>query len=156
MSTPSGTDDSLSSWLRKHAFAASLIVFFCSASVRLFMASRVDAVEVVDLYSDPGTYLAPAQSLIEQGAFLDSSGNPMVNRTPGYPAFLALIMILASRDLHVVLIVQAVILSLSVLALYWLARLILPQVAAFMGAMLAAFSPWGAVLAVIPMSDGTF
>jgi uncharacterized membrane protein len=52
-----------------------------------------------------------------------------------------------NNGLRSVLIVQTVILSFSVLILYWLARGILTPMMAFIGAVLAAFSPWGAVMA---------
>ena len=54
------------------------------------------------------------------------------------------------------LTVQTVILSLSVVFLYWLARRILPPVMAFTGALLAAFSPWGAVRAGFALTEGVF
>ena len=122
------------------------------------------------------TYIRPAQSLIRQQAFLQD-GEPEVTRTPGYPVFLASIMLLVSEDLATqefnaftlenftdrinaslrpVLIVQAFILSLEVVVLYWLARRILPPVTAFIAGLLAAFSPWGAVLAGLPMTEGLF
>src|SRR4029077_15071542 len=42
------------------------------------------------------------------------------------------------------------------LILYWIARQTLPPVMAAIAGLIAAFSPWGAVLAVAPMSDGLF
>jgi|SRR5688572_9063647 len=146
----------LSRWLLNHALLASVIVLFCSASARLFMAMRADVDETIAFYSDPSTYIVPAQNLLENGAFLNGRGEPMVDRTPGYPAFLALLMVLAGRDLNKVLIVQTLVLSFTVVVLYLLARRVLPPVMAFAGALLAALSPWGAVLAGIPMSDGSF
>ena len=135
---------------------ASLIVLFCSASVRLFMILRADPNELVTVYSDAPTYFGPAESMIDRGAFLNNRGKPMINRTPGYPAFLAAIMLLVGRDLRSVLIVQAIVLSLGPLILYWLARRILPPVMAITGGLIASSSPWGAVLAGAPMADGLF
>jgi hypothetical protein len=60
------------------------------------------------------------------------------------------------QDMRQVLIAQTVVLSFSVLFLYWLARLILPPVAAFVAGLLAGFSPWGAVLAGLPLTEGLF
>jgi hypothetical protein len=70
--------------------------------------------------------------------------------------FLAIIMFLVGQDLRTILITQAIILSLEVLVLYWLARHILPPVMAFTGSLIAAFSPWGTVLVSLPLSDGLF
>src|SRR3954466_5264546 len=97
-----GFYNKLSAWLRNHGILASLIVLMCSGSVRLFIAERVNPDEIRDLYPDANTYLQPASSLIEQGRFLDSHGRPMVDRTPGYPTLLAILMLMVGRhgDLH--------------------------------------------------------
>ena len=79
-----------------------------------------------------------------------------MDRTPGYPAFLAILLILTKRDLHLALILQAAILSLSVPLLYLLARKILPPMDSFVGAFIASLSPWGAVLAGVAMTEGLF
>lgn len=156
MTASLGVYSNLSTWLRSHVLVTSLIIFFCSVCPRVFLTWRADPVDLLRSIPDAGTYLAPAQSLIEQGTFLDSQGKPAITRTPGYPALLATLMLLVGCDLHNVLIVQTIILSLSVLVLYWLARRILPPVMAFTGSLIAAFSPWGAALAGLPLSDGTF
>jgi 4-amino-4-deoxy-L-arabinose transferase-like glycosyltransferase len=153
---PEGTYAAFSDWVRNHALLACLIVLCCSISVRVFIAWRADPRQLVDLYPDAGTYLAPAESLVHAGAFLEWTGDPMVDRTPGYPTLLAALMLLVGRDLHLILIGQAAVLSLGVLLLYLLATLILPPVIAFTAGLLAAFSPWGAVLAALPLSDGLF
>src|SRR5438128_1504236 len=100
-----------SGWLRKHAIAVSLIVLFCSTSVRLFLAWRADPLEMVNgAIPDSTTYLTPAHNFLEQGAFLDAVGKPEIARTPGYPAFLAGIMLFVGSDLRAILITQAAIL----------------------------------------------
>jgi Dolichyl-phosphate-mannose-protein mannosyltransferase len=120
------------------------------------MISRADMNELVADYSDAGTYFIPAQNLIDQREFLNNKGKPMITRTPGYPVFLAGIMLLVGRDMRTVLIAQTIILSCGPLILYWVARQTLPPVMAVVAGLIAAFSPWGAVLAVAPMSDGLF
>src|SRR5690349_5803960 len=100
-------------WLCTDALLASLIVLFSSASVRLVMVSRADMNELVTQYSDAPTYFTPAQTLIDRGAFLNNRGQPMISRTPGYPAFLAGIMLLVGRDLRMVVIIQTILLSLG-------------------------------------------
>lgn len=145
-----------SDWLKSHVVVASLVVLFCAFLPRILIAWRADPSYLVKAYSDANTYIIPARSLIEQGAFLNSAREPDVHRTPGYPLFLALLMSLVGPSLHAVLLVQAGLLSLQVLALYWLARSLLPPTMAFFSSMLASFSPWGAVLAAIPMTEGLF
>jgi hypothetical protein len=63
---------------------------------------------------------------------------------------------LAREDLGTVLVFQTVITSWSVVFLYWLARRILPPIMAFTGALLAAFSPWGAVRAGYLLTEGFY
>ena len=94
--------------------------------------------------------------MIELGSFLNSDKKPEVTRTPGYPAFLAVLMSVVGQDLGKVILAQAFVLSLSVLVLYWLARRILPPVMAFTGALLAAGSPWSAVQAGMFMTEGLY
>jgi Dolichyl-phosphate-mannose-protein mannosyltransferase len=144
----------VSAWFRRNLIASSLIILFASSVPRLFLTWRTDVADV--LVSDAVTYFRPAQNLIRQQAFIGHKGEPEVTRTPGYPAFLASIMILVGEDPHRVLMVQAFILSTEVMVLYWLARRILPPVTAFIAGLLAAFSPWGAFLAGIPMTEGLF
>lgn len=156
---PSRRFHDLGAWLRDHVILASLVILLCSLAPRLFLTAVADPKDLIK--PDSGTYLTPALSLIEHGAFLNSDKKPEVSRTPGYPVFLAAIMSLVGRDmggedLRRVLMTQAVILSSSVMFLYLLARRILPPVTAFVGALLAAFSPWGAALAGLPLSDGLF
>ena len=148
-----------STWLRDHFYSASLIVLLISLGPRLFLTFAADPHDLVA--PDSGTYFAPATNLLEHGAFLNGKQMPEVARTPGYPVFLSAIMVVTGKrlddeDLRTVLVVQTIILSLSVVFLYWLARRILPPVMALVGALLAAFSPWGAVLAGHPLTEGLF
>jgi hypothetical protein len=150
---------SLSTWLRGHVYLASLIVLIASLTPRMFLTL---AANPHDLYfPDSGTYFAPAVNLLQHGAFLNGEQMPEVSRTPGYPLFLSAIMLLTGKSLdyeglRTVLAVQTAVLSMSVLFLYWLARAILPPMMAFTGTLLAAFSPWGAVRAGFPLTEGLF
>ena len=152
----------LSTWLRDHVFVASLIVLIVSLVPRLFLTLSADRDELN--FPDSPTYYANATSLLEHGAVLDGRQKPEVFRTPGYPVFLLAIMVatgttgkdLYGEDLRRVLAVQTMITSWSVVFLYWLARKILPPVVAFTGACLAAFSPWGAVMAGFPLTEGLY
>jgi hypothetical protein len=155
---PKAGSSSVSTWLRDHFYLASVIVLIASLVPRLFLTLAADPLDLV--VPDSGTYFDPAMNLLEHGAFLRHQ-MPEVSRTPGYPVFLSAIMLLTGKslddeDLGTVLVVQTIILSWSVVFLYWLARRILPPVMALIGALLAAFSPWGAVRAGYPLTEGLF
>jgi len=155
-------DSSLSAWLRDHVYLASLIVLIASLAPRLFLTLSADLPELIT--SDTPSYFANVTSLLEHGAVLDKRQKPDVLRTPGYPVFLVALMVvtgttaegLKDEGLRTVLVVQAIIISWSVVLLYWLGRRILPPVAAFTGALLAAFSPWGVVRAGLAMTEGLY
>ncbi len=142
------------SWLQEHPALTSLIILICALSIRLFLTWRAEPVELT--FPDSGTYFDPAVSLHETGSYLNKYHTPEITRTPGYPFFLAGLMTVFGTELRALLIAQTVIVSFSVVILYWLARQILPPVMAFMGAMLAAVSPWGAVRAGFLLTDGLF
>jgi hypothetical protein len=146
-------------WLRDHFSLASVIVLIAALIPRLFLTLAADPHDLIA--PDSGTYFAPAVNLLEHGAFLNGRQMPEVARTPGYPVFLLGIMVLTGKSLNyeelgTVLAVQTMILSFSVVFLYWLARRILPPVMALTGALLAALSPWGAVAAGLPLTEGLF
>jgi 4-amino-4-deoxy-L-arabinose transferase-like glycosyltransferase len=143
-----------SDWLRRHVILASLIIALCSLSTRLFFTLHADPHDLT--FSDSPTYLEPAQSLMKSGSFLNKYNTPEVSRTPGYPVFLAALMYVVGDELRNLLIAQTIVVSFSVLILYWLAKRILPPLMAFAGAILAAFSPWGAVRAGFLLSEGLF
>ncbi|MEK6802001.1 MAG: glycosyltransferase family 39 protein [Nitrospirota bacterium] len=126
----------------------------CALSVRLILTWRADPVELV--FPDSRTYFDPALSLHESGSFLNRYQTPEITRTPGYPLFLTILMTVFGTEVRALLIAQTVIVSLSVVILYWLARQILPPVMAYAGAWLAAVSPWGAVRAGFLLTDGVF
>lgn len=148
------------SMLRSHVYWATLIVFIASLVPRLFLTLWAEPQDLI--YPDSGSYFAPAVNLLEHGAFLNEREKPEVGRTPGYPVFLLAIMVVTGKslsnyeDLRTILVVQTIILSWGVVFLYWLARRILPPVMALTGALFAAFSPWGAVAAGLPLTEGLF
>lgn len=142
------------SWLQEHPVLTSLIILVCAVSMRLFFTYRAEPTRLV--FPDSGTYFDTAVSLSESGTFFNRYQKPEITRTPGYPFLLAVLMTVCGKDVRTLLLVQTVILSLSVVVLYWLARCILPPTMAFTGAVLAAVSPWGAARAGFLLSDGLF
>lgn len=147
---------SLSGWLGRHPVLAALIVISLSLSVRLWLSSRINASSIGEEIPDAATYLCPAHNLVKHGAFLDCLLKPEVSRTPGYPAFLAFLMLLFGENLSLLLKIQASILSFQVLILYTWATGICSRAVAFLAALLAALSPWGAAFAGLPVTEGLY
>ncbi|OQW35952.1 MAG: hypothetical protein A4E19_15970 [Nitrospira sp. SG-bin1] len=151
---------SLSSWLQGHACVATVIVLIASLLPRLFLTLSADPADLK--FGDSGSYFRPAVSLLEKGKFLNKNQEPEVSRTPGYPVFLSALMVVTGKsvnndeDLRTILVVQTIITSWSVVFLYLLARRIVPPIMAFTGALLAAFSPWGAVTAGFALTEGLY
>jgi len=140
-------------------YLATSIVLIASLVPRLFLTLSADLHELKT--PDSGTYFTPAVNLLEHGEFLNKNLEPEVSRTPGYPVFLLAIMVatgksLDGEDLRTVLVVQTIVTSWSVVFLYCLARRILPPVVAFTGALLAAFSPWGAAQSGFALTEGVY
>ncbi len=152
--TSRGRSAGSAGWLQSNPVLTFLIILVCAVSVRLFFAYRAEPSHLV--FPDSGTYFDTAVNLQESGTFVNRYQKPEITRTPGYPFFLAALMTGFGKELRILLLVQAVILSSSVVLLYWLARHILPPVMAFTGALLAAVSPWGAARAGFLLSDGLF
>ncbi len=107
-------------WLQEHPVLTSLIILVCAVSMRLFFTYRAEPSHLV--FPDSGTYFDTAVNLQESGAFVNRYQKPEITRTPGYPFFLAILMTGVGNDIRILLLVQAVILSLSVVLLYWLAQ----------------------------------
>ena len=143
-----------SGWLRSHPVLASFVILACALSARLFFVLAAEPSQL--LFPDSGTYFETAVHLQTSGVYLNRYQRPEITRTPGYPFFLAVLMTCVKQDLRTLLLTQAIIVSVSVVILYWLARHILPPLMAFTGAVLAAISPWGAVRAGFLLTDGLF
>jgi len=150
----------ISTWLRDHVYLATVIILIASLVPRLFLTLSADPEDLI--HPDSGSYFTNAVYLLERGAVLNSKQMPEVFRTPGYPVFLSAIMVATGKnvdkkeDRRLVLVVQTMITSWSVVFLYWLARRILPPLMAFTGALLAAFSPWSAVTAGFALTEGVY
>lgn len=151
---------SVSIWFRDHVYWATTIVLIASLVPRLFLTLWADPQALI--HSDSGSYFTNAVYLLERGAVLDRKQTPEVFRTPGYPVFLSAIMAATGKSVdrkeerRILLVIQTMITAWSVVFLYWLARRILPPIMAFVGALLAAFSPWGAVTAGFALTEGLY
>ena len=75
---------------------------------------------------DTGSYVRPAESLVEHGRFTTSGGSPEIQRTPGYPLLLTL-GVLAGRITLVTIAAQVLLGVATVLGVALLAQRVLPD-----------------------------
>jgi 4-amino-4-deoxy-L-arabinose transferase-like glycosyltransferase len=80
-----------------------------------------DVVERRVLIDDARSYHFLATSIVETGTF-EKFDSGFYLRTPGYPLFIAGVYLFAGRNPWVVLLLQIIIDSLTVLIIYWIAR----------------------------------
>ena len=97
------------------------VALLVSLAAKLLLWGWITGADPARFWDDGDTrsYVDPALSLIEQHVFAvapDKPHIPNVNRTPGYPAFLAASFILFGNSLAVVVLLQ-IILSVGTLAL---------------------------------------
>ena len=96
------------------------------------------------LMPDSASYTSPACSLLETGRLAagpDTPDVPMIVRTPGYPAFIALVYLVFGKA-HVAVIAAQVILSaLSIVVVYHVSYALWGSAAAFLSALLLSVDP---------------
>jgi 4-amino-4-deoxy-L-arabinose transferase-like glycosyltransferase len=81
---------------------------------------------------------------------------PEITRTPGYPGFLAVLLLLTKHDLSATLFCQVLILAFGPVIIYALARSLMPAHTAFIAGLLLACSPWSSAYSAFPLSDGLY
>src|SRR4051794_34583019 len=125
--------------------------------VVLLQIYAIDPQRVVQ--PDSGTYLGPARALAELGRFSNSPENPQrpeIERTPGYPLFIAASYKLAGEDDRTMLILQ-VIVSIATIALAAaIARELWGEQAAIAAALILALDPISFLYSQLVLSDGFF
>jgi 4-amino-4-deoxy-L-arabinose transferase-like glycosyltransferase len=91
----------------------------------------------VALLPDSPSYMKPAMALLQDHQFSIRPGSqrPEFFRTPGYPFFLASIFTIFGRNLLAVCIVQAVLSSLTVIAIYFTGQRLWPPQTGFAAAL---------------------
>lgn len=110
---------------------------------RLWLAGWTGAVG-----GDGEAYDILAHHLLEKGCFsLSSDCSPTMIRTPGYPAFVALIYSVAGRDASAVWLVQALVDTVTVAVIYATARILANPSVARLALILGAFCPFTSVYA---------
>jgi hypothetical protein len=106
-----------------------LIIFVSALLVRVGFYYLFLANNPIVLAYDCGQYHAVAQQLANGLGFINPDGSPHLYRLPGYPLFLALCYRLLGWGYHGALAVQVVLASCIPVLGFYLARLLLPQVA---------------------------
>ena len=105
---------------------------------------------------DSGSYVRPAESLVEHGRFTTPGGSPEIQRTPGYPLLLTL-GVLAGRITLVTIAAQVLLGIATVLGVALLARRVLPDSrAARWAAAFCALDPLSVMYPSLLMTETLF
>lgn len=94
----------------------------------------------VEPRSDSATYVGLAQRLLEDGIYLDVDGN-LAYWPPGYPFFLYTLYLITGVDAWVPALANALLFSLTIFAVYQLARMLGGDAAARMATLALAIWP---------------
>ncbi len=123
-----------------------------------FLGSGFSMKDARQVYPDSATYIAPADSMLETGRFLNIDGAPEIHRTPGYPLFLAFCKLILGENwtpftimLQLLLNLMAVLLVHAVLHEIGVGRR-----GVFGGAMLAALNLHDVYFCFFILSDILF
>jgi len=117
--------------------ALLLTIVLLALTVRV---SYVASVGSPPRFSDSEEYLSYARHLLEDGSFQNDDGEP-ARRTPGYPLFLSVFLVLFGSDLFPIRLCQAVLDTGSVLLLYGLLRRLRYRTGALLAAALMSVYP---------------
>ena len=93
--------------------------------------------------ADSPTYLEPALALLDHGRFSESANDrqPEFLRTPGYPAFIALVYLVAGHHVVALLLAQVLLGAATVLVLFALGRRMGSDAVGLLAAALLVFEP---------------
>ena len=118
-----------------------LVIFFMALIIRGILFVHVIGHPQVILQPDSRMYVSLAQGLLQHGTFCypDRPGQPDVERMPGYPLFLALVLWLSGESLLAVLVLQIILDSFSCVLIYYLGEMIQEGVG-FLSGVLACFN----------------
>jgi 4-amino-4-deoxy-L-arabinose transferase-like glycosyltransferase len=108
---------------------------------------------------DSESYWSLAKAIAHGEPYQYGSADARVFRTPGYPVLLAPIVGLAGDGRTAVMLARAeaaLLGTLAVLGVWWLARLLFDDRAAMLAAGLATFYPGGIVLSALILSEAPF
>lgn len=98
-------------------FALSILLHIIYVSI----APKIDPVIINDpLYGDAYGYNLLAKNMLSKNIFSWDGIIPTSFRAPGYPAFLALIYAIAGENLNVVRLIQALLVALICVPVFWM------------------------------------
>lgn len=138
---------------RNRIFRALVFLFILSLSLRMIYAYRAFSSGAC-FVPDSGSYLVPAENLLQGDGLVDRLKRPEITRPPVYPVFLAVMLRLLGNDKRSVLLAQGALLSLIPLVGFFMAWLLLGYRIAFVSSLLLALSPWSIAWGARFCSDG--
>lgn len=95
------------------------IVMLVLVLIQAFLLFWCLAANGVAYANDTPTYEVPARSLLSDGILLDTHGNPILSRTPGYIWFLALVWkLIGYNELAIVIIQIFMVLAMTIMISY--------------------------------------
>jgi len=122
---------------------AGLIVHGTALFAAYWKTGTIDGYALRSL--DCGEYYAIARNLVEHGVFSQSETPPFVPdtwRTPGYPLFLAAIMLVAGKSPIALVLVQQVLALVNALLVFHIAKGKMSDARAALAAILFLFEPY--------------
>lgn len=142
----------LKAFLERDRYGLLTLVFVGAVLFRVALYAS-GLVEVVYLTYDSGEYRDLARSLVDHGLF-GSKGVPKMNRTPGYPAFLAAVFSLFGASRFAVTSAQVVLDSLTCVMVVHIAMVMrLSRPAVMTAAVLAITCLYTAVYSMMMMTE---
>ena len=137
---------------------AILLLVFAAVAIRLLYS--IPGLMNPDLLCRPdsATYLGPAFSLAHDGTFSTGpgSGQAALIRTPGYPLYLAVLLLLSGGSLQFCIIISCILGGLAVLPVYRAARLYANWKVSWISAFLFALNPTAIAYTPMFLSDALF
>ncbi|MHC1773325.1 MAG: ArnT family glycosyltransferase [Flexilinea sp.] len=140
-----------------------IIILLASFSVRVlflifFLAAGFSETFSQNHYPDSATYIAPADSMIQKGQFLNENSAPEIYRTPGYPLFLAFCKLISGKAwIWTTIFFQNILSVIAILVLYALVlELCRNRTAALAGSLLVAFNLHDIYFSFFILSDSLF
>lgn len=151
----------IQNWLTLHGSVVLILSISLTVQAIAFstvlVSTRTNNLQLETLIGDSGSYKRIAENLLCCSVFSFSVQPPFLpdsHRTPGYPAFLA-VLYSVTRSWVVVLFFQALLLSAAPLFLYIICRRFNERVA-FIAALIFAFEPTRLFWSNLLMTDAVF
>jgi hypothetical protein len=141
-------------WPRRHRFWWGLIVVLgISLSLRMGYAIRAFSLGT-SFVPDSQSYLVPAENLRHGVGYLNKQMAPEITRPPGYPGFLAAILMATKGGLRSALMIQVAILSFIPVIGFVTAWMLFGYRVGLTSSLLLALSPWSIAWDTRFCSDG--